>query len=152
MDNNLAAFLDMVGISELGAGLIAVSDRGYNVLVGSTAKVPLLFHDYSKHPHIYNHDFNSTAAGKYQFIFPTWEDLRVRLKLPDFSPESQDKGCAELIRERNALTDVQNGNIVSAIGKCSNIWASLPGNSYGQHQNKVDALLTAYKNSGGIIC
>ncbi|TPQ32162.1 glycoside hydrolase, partial [Burkholderia ubonensis] len=34
---NRVAFLDTVAVSEIGAALLAKSDDGYNVLVGSTA-------------------------------------------------------------------------------------------------------------------
>lgn len=151
MNANVKAFLDMIAISEIGAALLTVSDNGYNVLVGSTAAKPLLFHDYSQHPGIYNPKFNSTAAGRYQFIKRTWLGLATQLSLKDFSPPNQDIGCQELLRQRNALTDVQNGNIVVAVGKCSLEWASLPGGNSGQHQNKINMLIAAYQDAGGVL-
>jgi len=38
-----------------------------------------------------------------------------------------------------------------AIDKCKNIWASLPGAGYGQHENSVDKLIAAYKAAGGVV-
>lgn len=149
--NNLQAFNNMVGISELGQDLINVSDGGYNVLVGSTAEEPLLFNDYSKHPHVYNHKYNSTAAGKFQYIFSTWEHYRIKLDLPDFSPASQDLAFAEDIKDHGALDDVNSGDIVTAITKCSNEWASLPGGNSGQHEQHLDFLIKSYQDAGGIL-
>lgn len=153
MSDNIAAFQNMIGISELGQQLIDETDGGYNVLVGSLPGHPLTFSDYSDHPHItmgfIDKALDSTAAGKYQIIYPTWLRMKKKLSLPDFSPPSQDAAAQELISERNALTDVENGNIVSAITKCNPEWASLPGNYAGQHQNTINYLITAYQNSGG---
>jgi len=49
---NRCAFLDMIAHSEIGPELLAVSDDGYDVLVGSTAAHPLLFKDYRTHPNM----------------------------------------------------------------------------------------------------
>jgi muramidase (phage lysozyme) len=144
MTPNEKAFLDMLAISE---GTYGKGDNGYNVLVGGT-----LFSGYSDHPNILvdlGHGLKSTAAGRYQLLYRWWEPYKKLLNLPDFSPESQDKVALQQIKERNAIDDINSGNIKSAIQKCSNIWASLPGNDYGQHQNSMTALIEAYTNMGG---
>lgn len=151
LTKNQAAFLDMLAFSELGDDLIAASDDGYNVLVGATAQHPLLFNNYDCHPHIFNARFDSTAAGRYQFIFPTWHSLQEKLGLSTFDPAAQDTGCIELLRERNALGDIEAGNIASAIAKCGPIWASLPSSTAGQRTNRLDDLLGAYTDAGGIL-
>jgi muramidase (phage lysozyme) len=46
------AFLDMIAHSEIGDALLAVSDDGYNVIVGSTAAKPHLLASYADHPQI----------------------------------------------------------------------------------------------------
>ena len=147
--SNIQAFLDMLAFSELGAGLLSKTKNGYNVLVGSTPDHPITFNDYSKHPHVFNARFNSTAAGRYQFIFRTWEHYRIKLNLPDFSPTSQDLACIEDLREHGAYEDILAGNITKAIQRCCNEWASLPGGNSGQHQNKLSDLIAAYKAAGG---
>ena len=43
---NMCAFLDMLAWSELEDELIALSDNGYNVIVGSTPAHPILFTDF----------------------------------------------------------------------------------------------------------
>jgi muramidase (phage lysozyme) len=35
------------------------------------------------------------------------------------------------------------------MAKVSNIWASLPGAGYGQHENRMDVLADAYERAGG---
>ena len=141
---NRLGFLDLIPWSELGEALIAVGDSGYNVLVGSTAEKPILFHDYSRHPRILNHQFDSTAAGAYQAIFPTWRESSTKLQLLDFGPESQDLFAIERLRVRNALGAIDAGNIAVAIMLCANEWASFPGNSYGQHEQTLADLIAAY--------
>lgn len=93
----------------------------------------------------------STAAGAYQIIRPTWARLRDRLGLPDFSPASQDAAALELVRSRGALQDVYAGRIESAIRKCLQEWASLPGNSAGQGQRALGDLLASYQMNGGAL-
>lgn len=149
MDANLKAFLDMLAWSE-GTSRIKGSDDGYNVLVGSTLGRPLLFDSYDTHPDIYNDRFNSTAAGRYQIIFPTWSALCVRLGMIDFSPPTQDAMAASLIEQDcGALGMVRNGQIASAIEACSREWASLPGSEAGQHQMQMADLVKIYSGAGG---
>ena len=148
---NVIAFLDMLAWSEIGAPLLAVSDDGYNVLVGSTSTVPLLFQSYATHPNVYSARYNSTAAGRYQILSRYWAHYRDLLKLPDFGPLSQDRYAIQQIKERHALDDVIAGNLADAIGNVSNIWASLPGAGYGQHEHHIDGLRAAYLAAGGAL-
>ena len=149
MTPNQKAFLDMIALSEIGKPLLDISYNGYNVIVGSTPSNPHLFDSYADHPNVLvdlGHGLKSTAAGRYQILYRWWEPYKKMLGLPDFSPESQDKVALQQIKERGAFDDIENGNIESAITKCSNIWASLPGNDYGQHENNMQALVDAYNS------
>lgn len=148
---NLSAFLDTIAVSEIGRELLDVSDDGYNVLVGSTPAEPLLFHDYSKHPRIRNVAMNSDAAGRYQFMGRYWEPYRKQLALPDFGPKSQDLWALQLIRECKAWDLIANGHFSEAVWNCRSRWASFPAAGYGQHENKLDVLQTAYTDAGGIV-
>lgn len=148
--SNRLAFLDMLAHSEIGAGLLAASDNGYNVLVGSTAGAPLLFHSYADHPNIYNKQFDSTAAGRYQLLHRWWAPYKSLLNLHDFSPISQDLIALQQIRERHAIPLIDAGYIQDAISACRNIWASLPGAGYNQHENNMSDLIDVYLLSGGI--
>jgi muramidase (phage lysozyme) len=92
----------------------------------------------------------STAAGAYQIIKPTWISVQKALKLPDFTPASQDLAALELVRRRGALSDVRAGRIGDAIMKCKDEWASLPGNYAGQGQRSRNTLIAWYVAEGGI--
>ncbi|MBK9329057.1 MAG: glycoside hydrolase family 104 protein [Sphingobacteriales bacterium] len=120
--------------------------NGYRTLFGGK-----LFNDYAQHPRVkvpFRNTY-STAAGAYQFLYSTWYRLSLKLGLKDFSPESQDKACIELIREKNALEDVKNGNFESAIKKIAKVWASLPGAGYNQPEKKIAELQKVYTQNGG---
>lgn len=149
MEKNLKAFLDMLAWSE-GTSTIKASDDGYNVLVGGG-----LFNGYADHPRqlidIPRLKIKSTAAGRYQLLSRYWDVYRKQLGLKDFSPASQDAVAIQQIKERKALQLISDGKINQAIEKCSNIWASLPGAGYGQHEHKIDDLLRKYVQYGGSI-
>lgn len=144
---NICAFLDMLAYAE-GTILFGGQD-GYNVLVGGKT-----FDSYADHPRIYvplsRYKITSSAAGRYQFLAKTWDALKAKLGLKDFGPLSQDKAAIQLIRERKALLDIRSGDIRAAIGKCRNIWASLPGAGYGQREHKMTDLLAEYSKAGGM--
>lgn len=150
MSPNLKAFLDTIAYAEIGPKLLAVSDNGYNVLVGSTPDKPLLFSDYSTHPMIHNDECNSDAAGRYQFLGRYWPAYKLQLRLTDFGPASQDCWCVQLLKECHALDAIEVGHIDTAISRC-NRWASFPftGNAYGQRIVPLQELLDAYHAFGG---
>ena len=146
MSPNLKAFLDMIAVSEGTAGK---GDDGYNVIVGGS-----LFEDYADHPRKLvwiRPGLASTAAGRYQLLSRYYDAYKKQLNLPNFSPISQDLIAIQQIRERGALQDIEKGYVGVAIDKVKNIWASLPGAGYGQHENKLDKLITAYKDAGGTV-
>lgn len=141
---NRLAFLDMIAASEIGTSLLQATDDGYNVLVGATPNNLLTFDSYAAHPHKLNAHLNSTAAGRYQIIYPTWAYVCSELYLRDFSPFNQDRAALCLIKGRGALSAIDAGDIQNAITLCSKEWASLPGAGYGQHEQKMSMLLAAY--------
>lgn len=87
----------------------------------------------------------STASGRYQLELKWWRAYSAMLDLKDFSPASQDAVALRQISERHALAEIDGGNIQAAIEACSNIWASLPGNNYGQPQKAMSQLLEWYQ-------
>lgn len=157
---NLNAFLDMIKFSELGNELIKRSDGGYNVIVGSywlsqnDNKLDL-FSSYADHPRkkvvLPKLRITSTAAGAYQILSRYFDAYKVQLKLPDFSPMSQDLIALQLIRECRATDDIRQGNFATAVLKCRSRWASLPGAGYGQREHGIDKLLLAYRSAGGSV-
>lgn len=155
MTPNLQAFLDMLAYSELGPDILAQSDNGYDVLVGSTATDVHLFDSYADHPRervrllIRGKVVESTAAGRYQILARFYDHYRMQLGLPDFGPESQDAIATQMIRECRALGDIEAGLFSAAVRKCSSRWASLPGAGYEQHENQMDDLQASFVDAGG---
>lgn len=151
---NVLAFLDMLAWSEGTRTSRYTKDDGYDVVVGGIDS-PNTFGNYAGHPNILvtvnNQGLKSTAAGRYQLLFRWWKPYRDLLQLKDFSPESQDRVAIQQIRERGALGDIQAGRVRSAIAKCSNIWASLPGAGYGQREHRLEDLVQQYRAAGGVV-
>lgn len=148
---NRLAFLDMIAVSEIGVPLLAESDDGYNVLVGSTPSKPLLFKSYADHPNVLNTALHSTAAGRYQILYRWWKIYKAQMFLRDFSPISQDRYALQQLREHGALPYIDAGKFELAVAKCANVWASLPGAGYGQHENQIENLQAAYEAAGGEV-
>lgn len=147
MTPNQKAFLDMLAESE---GTVRYGDEnGYNVLVGGK-----LFHGYADHPRVLvtlRAGLKSTAAGRYQLLARYFDAYAEKLGLPDFSPASQDAIALQQIKEQDAIGDIDQGRFDTAVDKCANIWASLPGAGYGQHENDIDVLRQHYVNAGGTL-
>ena len=151
---NVSAFLTTLRTCEGTLG-----DNGYRALFGyRQSRDRPCFVSFAAHP---NQRFSftqtdgtlgfTTAAGAYQVIFATWERLRRKLSLPDFSPPNQDRAAIELIDERHALDDVKAGRFADAVGKTWPVWASLPGSTYAQPSRAMDFALAAYTNAGGVV-
>jgi lysozyme len=140
---NLKAFLIMIQYSEGTLG----KDAYRKLYGGGTVD------DLSKHPNrpVSKWGITSTAAGAYQILNKTWAGLAQELKLPDFSPQSQDRAAIELIARRKALDDVLAGRFAQAINKCRKEWASLPGAGYNQSEKSANTLAQVYKAAGGTL-
>lgn len=148
---NVVAFLDMIAFSEgTDNGRQRTNDHGYDVLVGGG-----LFTGYADHPRklvaLPKLGIKSTAAGRYQLLSRYYDAYKKTLGLKDFSPLSQDLIAIQQIRERKALQLIQAGQFEQAVRQVRNIWASLPGAGYGQHEHKLDNLLAAYRKAGGTV-
>lgn len=144
---NVAAFLSVIRYAEGTAG-----PEGYRTLFGGR-----LFAHFADHPRVKvsailgGRQITSTAAGAYQILEATWDDVRQALDLADFSPGSQDVAAVYLIRRRGALDDVRSGQFAEAVAKCAREWASLPGSPYGQPVKTLDQVTEAYQVAGGSI-
>lgn len=129
-------------------GIQKTNNHGYDVIVGGS-----LFTSYADHPRklvtLGKLGIKSTAAGRYQLLSRYFDAYKKTLGLKDFSPASQDAIAVQQIKERKALNDIETGNIQSAIQKCSNIWASLPGAGYGQHEHDYGTLIKKFVAKGG---
>lgn len=139
----------MIAWSE-GTSCVKGSDNGYNVLCGGS-----LFQGYVDHPrkaiNLPKLGIKSTAAGRYQLLSRYFDVYKEMLKLPDFSPTSQDAIAIQQLKECHALADIDEGRFEAAVHKCCRIWASLPGAGYGQRENKIESLKLAYQKAGGSL-
>lgn len=146
MNMNLYAFLWLIRNAEGTAG-----QNGYRTMFGGG-----LVYSFADHPRQLirrksgGKFISSTAAGAYQFLAKTWDECRLTLDLPDFSPASQDRAARFLIHRRDALDDVIAGKLFSAIKKCNKEWASLPGSPYGQPTISLDKALALFTQAGGL--
>lgn len=146
-DPNTQAFLSMIRAAEGTSGA-----DGYRTLFGGG-----LFDGYDDHPRKRvtarsgSGSITSTAAGAYQILAGTWDGIKSKLNLPDFSPASQDVAAVELIRRRGALGDVLAGRFAAAVKKCAGEWASLPGSPYGQPTISWNTAANLFASSGGTI-
>ncbi|PQZ89397.1 MULTISPECIES: glycoside hydrolase family 104 protein [Pseudomonas] len=156
---NVLAFLDMLAWAEGTSTSPATALDGYDVIVTGIDRKPEVFKGFTDHPFaqgrpskiINSKGLKSNASGRYQQMLKDWPYYKAFLKLPDFSPISQDLLAIQHIRECRALPDVVAGRIETAISKCRNIWASLPGAGYGQREHRLEDLLRQYRLAGGVM-
>ena len=159
---NVRAFLETIKRCE------GTKDAGeYSCLYGSTPGRWRTFEGFADHPRIASRISATdqrwtTAAGAYQFMavspiptggatrVDTWDRLRDRLGLPDFSPASQDAAAVELLRECGALARLHMGDLAGAVGRARGIWASLPGANYaGQGMRSMQQVAAWFSDAGG---
>lgn len=135
------AMLDTIAYTE-GTSREGTKD-GYNVLVG----VNKFFSSCDRHPNICqpfgSGSSCSTAAGRYQFLHGTWTGLGYS----NIWPENQERGALKLMADKGVkLPDTVLGEaqFYDVIDKLSPVWASLPGNDYGQHTYSKTAVRAKY--------
>lgn len=142
---NVKAFLKAIRLGEGTSG-----EDGYNIIVGGER-----FDDFSKHPeklvYLEKYKTSSSAAGAYQILRRTWNELVRQYGFPDFSPECQDEAAVALIAGRGALYNVKRGELPQAIEKCRLEWASLPGSPYGQRTEDYANVERVYLENGGTL-
>ncbi len=120
----IRAFLDTISKAE-GAN--------YNTLFGGGK-----FSDFDQHPNqritrkLGGKNITSTAAGRYQYLNKTFTGVAKQLGLPDFSPDSQDLGAIELLRQRGIVEPLLANNLPLAFMRGNREWASFPSSPYGQ--------------------
>jgi muramidase (phage lysozyme) len=129
----------------------------YNVIYGGGK-----FDDFSKHPGQAvriqtgpNAGRTSSAAGKYQFLGPTWDDQAGKLGLTDFSPANQDRAAWNLAAETykaktgqdlDAVLQSGDPTALANVGKVLNpIWTSLPGGI--EQGTNTDRFVSTYQRA-----
>lgn len=111
----------------------------------------VLVNNLQNHPNLLvqvNPNLRSTAAGRYQFLYGTWQGLNM----PDFSQHSQDIAAIKLMQRRGMIEPLLNGDFNAAIHKGAPEWASLPvvgGGSYygGQGAKNLSDLRRTYSTA-----
>lgn len=152
MDPKLKAFLDLIAWGEGTSASPLTANDGYDVIV-TGADGPSVFTDYLDHPFAAGGSITvrkeplliSTAAGRYQLLARYWHVYRVQLGLHNYGPASQDEVALQQMKERGAQFHITSGDIEGAITACSSIWASFPGNDYGQGGKSMAELLAKYQ-------
>lgn len=149
----LAAFLDLIAFSEGTSTHPDTTNDGYDVIV-TGVDGRHTFRDYSAHPFESGRrpivvreqpkQLLSTASGRYQYILCTWQALAARNALTVFSPQNQDIATLQLLFDHDCSTLILSGHVDAAIAKLSTIWASFPGNLFGQGGKTLDTLLDNY--------
>ncbi len=151
---NVRAFMRMLRIGEGTVG-----QKGYTMMFGGEH-----FTDMSSHPRrvIKKGKYASSAAGAYQIMDFTYDwlggknkgvynskaDYIKKYKIPDFTPESQDKLCIIIMKhKRPGLIDLITKNrITEALEKHGSYeWASLPPARYGQSAQTTKGAIQEYK-------
>lgn len=158
-DDNIAAFLWMLRCCEGTSGpdgyRTRFGPRGDNLFpVDDPQARTYQFADHPRKAYTYPTragSITSTAAGAYQFLSKTWDGCVKALGLKDFTPRSQDLGCIYLLKQARALDDIKAGNFTSAINKTKRIWASLPGDVYGQGGKNMAQAQSYFKQGGGTL-
>lgn len=153
MTPQLKAFLDTIAWAEIGPKMLALSDNGFNVIVGSRPDKMLLFHDYSDHPRKYVKVGNiySTAAGAFQILARIFDFYKAELHLPDFGKESQRAIATRMLKEVKVLQPIEDGLFDTAIHRARSRWASLPGAGDSQPERKIEDLRRVFVEAGGVI-
>lgn len=122
------------------------SNDGYDVLFGGST-----YASCARHPNrcIKYGSTCSTAAGRYQFLYSTWNSIANARGYATFEPENQERGAAYLIgsvRKATIPTDraLTSAEFQNVMAKISYEWASLPPGRYGQPSKSMTQLRTLY--------
>lgn len=124
-----------------------LGENGYRTIFGGQ-----LFTGWADHPRIkvtkWGH--TSTAAGAYQFLSEVWDETRRFMKLPDFSPATQDLAAVGRMAARGVLDEVVAGDVRAALNQLSYEWASLPPKRYkGQGKISTEQAVRLFVGYGG---
>ncbi len=128
-----AAFLSSIAQGE---------SPGYDVMYGGQK-----FTDFSRHPHQAQtaNGVTSDAAGRYQFLGSTWDELQKKYGYKDFSQANQDAAAWQYAQDIYSQKTGGKGSLADALASgdparmnaaaqiLNQTWSSLPG---GKEQSK----------------
>ncbi|MCR6726006.1 glycoside hydrolase family 24 protein [Agrobacterium fabrum] len=92
------------------------------------------------------HRGKTTAAGAYQFLGGTWNEMKNALGLKDFSKKSQDIAAIGLLDRAGALGHVMSGNVKGFVNSAKDTWASFPGAPYNQPTKSMSFMQSAWNS------
>jgi len=141
-----AEYEGWVGLPQVRAALdtIAWAEGGaYNRLYGGGTFAG------SQHPNraITAGGYTSTAAGRYQFLYRTWAEIKARLGLSDFSPRNQDIAALDLIAQRAQLGKLLSGDFEGVMKGLGCAWAALPYATCGQKTRPIAQTINYYNSA-----
>jgi tape measure domain-containing protein len=114
----ILAFLETIAKVESGGR--------YNISVGNNT-----FDSYAKHPNMpvpvmyKGKSTTSDAAGAFQFLESTWDNIAKKIGLIDFSPESQNQAAIQLLKDIGAYQLVLEGRWDEAFTKAGTQWQGI---------------------------
>lgn len=135
------SLLDMIAYSE---GTLGVSNNGYDVLVGYRKIVGWTPDTAIVHGggDWYDKKNNSSAAGRYQFLYDTWIG-KSKKNLP-MTKINQDNRALDLINRRLGTFDKATLNVFSNFKKATDLlakeWASIPLSTTGRSYYNKDGI------------
>lgn len=138
------AFLDMIQAAEGGA-----FDRTF----GNQQ-----FTDFSKHPNKSvaftdktGKQSYSTAAGAYQILKSTWDDIAGKINATDFSERNQRRAALALAFQKPGMYQaIMQGDLNKIVNGANSIWTSLPNSTEGLKRHAVrsgDYITRAYNSA-----
>lgn len=153
ISKNMNAFLVMLRKCE---GTYTTDDEGYKALFGWRKGNGKIIKSYADHPRKFTPFTNkkgvtlqTSAAGAYQFLASTYDELHKLGIMPDFSPASQDEGAVRTIIKKGAAGYIEEGKLKLAISKVRRHWASLPGSGYDQPERSYAQCEKWFVEAGG---
>ncbi|MDY7003240.1 MAG: glycoside hydrolase family 104 protein [Cyanobacteriota bacterium] len=139
----IRAFLDTIAVTEGTTG-----PQGYYRQYTGTH-----FSGFEDHPREMkcgidrnNEKLCSDAAGRYQFLSTSWDLYAPMVGAKNFGPTYQDRVAIELIREKDALEDIEQGRIEEAFRKLYMVWPSF-GETPTEVERLMPKLIGTYNNN-----
>lgn len=153
MTRNETAWLAVISACEGTRG-----EEGYRALFGWRPGNGKTFASFDDHPRQYfaytqqdGTTVQTSAAGKYQATYTTWQDFIRERGAHDFSPASQDEFALWLTAKCGATEDVNAGRLRAAIDKCGGRWASLPSARVPQPRRSYEFCMAEFVAAGGVL-